>query len=60
MKKILLTDKLYRVIDFHAKKAGLTADELVEVLIKREYRIRDTIVQVESILSENGWTSSQI
>ena len=40
MKKILLTDKLFRVVDFHAKKAGLTADELVEVLIKREYRIK--------------------
>ena len=33
-------NKLYRVVDFHAKKAGLTADELVEVLIKREYRIK--------------------
>jgi hypothetical protein len=40
MKKILLNEKIYRVIDFHAKKAGLTTDELVEVLIKREYRIK--------------------
>lgn len=40
MKKILLNEKIYKVVDFHAKKAGLTADELVEVLVKREYRIK--------------------
>ena len=40
MKKILLNEKIYKVVDFHAKKAGLTSEELVEVLIKREYRIK--------------------
>lgn len=40
MKKILLADKIHRVVDFHAKKAGLTADELVEILVKREYKIK--------------------
>ena len=40
MKKILISDKLYRVVDVNAKKAGLTPDEMVEVLIKRAYKIK--------------------
>lgn len=40
MKKILLSDKLFRVVDFNAKKGGLTPDEIVEILIKREYKIK--------------------
>ena len=40
MKKVLISDKLYRVVDVNAKKSGLTPDEMVEVLIKREYKIK--------------------
>ena len=40
MKKILLTEKIYKIVEFNAKKGGLTADELIEVLIRREYKIK--------------------
>ena len=40
MKKILLTDKIYKVVDLNAKKAGLTADELTEATLKRVFNIK--------------------
>jgi hypothetical protein len=39
MKKILLPDNVFKVVLNDAKKKGLTADEIVSILIQREYKL---------------------
>ena len=40
MKQVLITDTSYKVLSADAKRRKLTPDELVEIIIKREYRIK--------------------
>ena len=40
MKSILIADEVYKVTSNDAKKRKLTVDELVQVVLKREYKIR--------------------
>ena len=40
MKKVILADAIYRAVSNDAKKRNLTPDEVVEVLLKREYKLK--------------------
>jgi hypothetical protein len=40
MKKILITDASHKVLNADAKKRKLSVDELVEIIIKREYQLK--------------------
>lgn len=39
MKKVLITDGTYRALSTDAKKRALTPDELIEIILKREYKL---------------------
>ena len=41
MKKVLLPDNVFKVVLNDAQKKGLTADELVSILIQREYKLNN-------------------
>lgn len=41
MKKVLLPDNVFKVVLNDARKKGLTADELVSILIQREYKLNN-------------------
>lgn len=40
MKKVLIRDSTYRVLSADAKKRALTPDELIEIILKREYKLK--------------------
>ena len=40
-KKVLITENVFRVLDKEARKKGLTTDELTEILIRREFKIKN-------------------
>jgi hypothetical protein len=40
MKRILIADNIYRALSADAKRRNLTPEEVVEVLLKREYKIK--------------------
>jgi len=41
MKKVLLPDNVFKVVLNDAQKKGLTADEIVSILIQREYKLNN-------------------
>jgi hypothetical protein len=40
MKSILIADEVYKIISNDAKRRKLTVEELVQVVLKREYKIK--------------------
>ena len=40
-KKVLITENVFRVLDREARIKGLTTDELTEILIRREFKIKN-------------------
>ena len=40
MKQVSLTDTLYKALHNDAKRRKLSIDELLEIILKREYKIK--------------------
>lgn len=40
MKSVLIPDSIYKYVSNDARKRQLTTDELVQIILKREYKIK--------------------
>jgi len=40
MKQVLITDTSYKALSTDAKRRKLTPDELIEIILKREYKLK--------------------